>query len=210
LAGGGGGFSHPGLGPRKIGGIYESGYSKTPYKVLDIKKDGEHGFLVKVVDLPHPDNQGNKVNELFPRWHSTWWDHKEDKILHDPDPAAPGAPLQTQKKAPVYAPRSVGDSADPYVRALNRLSEQSPNNVAKLLMQSSSPIRRLLDAHLGARPIHSTGTLIDQLGNKSYRELDTVGGHLPDVTGRKIAHLSPERRAALNRVMFEHLYRTRN
>jgi hypothetical protein len=86
---------------------------------------------------------------------------------HDQQMAFPGGPGKFGEEfehPPVYAPRSVGDSADPMVRALNRLSASSPNNVAKLLIEAGSPIRRLLDARLGAKPIHSTGSLMDTHG----------------------------------------------
>jgi hypothetical protein len=239
LAGGGAGgeFFHPGIGPRKVGGIYQSGYSGEAYKVLDIKPHGDKGFAIKVVALPNKNNPSLKMHEVNPRWHSTWWDHKKDKILMDPDHmnplppkarlgrnpyALPGAPLKTQKNPPVYAPRSVGDSADPMVRALNRLSASSPNNVAKLLIEAGSPIRRLLDARLGAKPIHSTGSLMDTHGGfprRAYTESHVLKGnqsHLPFIPGdptygsARFVGLTPERRAALNRVLFQHLYQTRN
>lgn len=225
LAGGGGlgkNFSHPGIGPRKIGGIYQGAYGATPYKVLDIKPVGEQGFAIQVVNLPSKENPGHRIHEIRPRWHSTWWDEHKDVVLHDPDEPRGPAPLQTQQDPPVYAPRSMGDSADPMVRALNRLSMQSPNNVAQLLIQAGSPIRRLLDAKLGAKPIHSTGALMDTHGGfprRRYTEAHVLKGtqsHLPFVPGDRVygaqrfRPLSPERRAALNRILFEHLYSTRN
>lgn len=133
-----------------------------------------------------------------------------------------GAAKRFREEQPILAPRSIGDSADPYVRALNRLSASSPNNVAKLLIEANSPIRRLLDAKLGAKPIHSTGALMDTHGGfprRRYTESHVLKGnqsHLPFIPGdpnygaQRFRPLSPERRAALNRVLFEHLYQTRN
>jgi hypothetical protein len=191
LAGGGAGgeFFHPGIGPRKVGGIYQSGYSGEAYKVLDIKPHGDKGFAIQVISLPNKANPSAQIHEIRPRWHSTWWDEHKDKVLMDPREPKSAAPLQTQQNPPVYAPRSVGDSADPMVRALNRLSASSPNNVAKLLIEAGSPIRRLLDARLGAKPIHSTGSLMDTHGGfprRSYVESHVLKGnqsHLPVIPG---------------------------
>ena len=65
-----------GIGPRQVGGRYYDGYDMQEYVVLAINTEGGRWFITVQTD----DEQAHRYH----RTHSTPWDPKRDRVIHQP------------------------------------------------------------------------------------------------------------------------------
>lgn len=78
-------YAHVAIGPRKVGGVYYSGYWGTNYEVLAID---DEGCTITVRDLPLDQQpatvQKSLVDPTHIRRHFTAWDYRRDRVISQP------------------------------------------------------------------------------------------------------------------------------